>query len=692
MISEIFGSMVFGDREMKSRLPHDTYKIFKKTVAEGGTLPEGVADIVASAMKEWAIEKGATHFTHWFQPLTSLTAEKHDSFISPCEDGTIICEFRGKELIKGEPDASSFPSGGFRGTSFARGYTAWDPSSPAFVKDGVLCIPTVFFGYTGESLDKKTPLLRSMEALNKQAVRIVHLFGHNDVKRVTTTVGPEQEYFLIDQEVYNKRPDLIYTGRTLFGARPTKGQQLDDHYFGQLVPRVSEYMKELDEELWKLGILAKTRHNETAPAQHELAPIYSTTNVAVDHNQLTMEYMKKLAPKHGMACLLHEKPFEGVNGSAKHNNWAMGTDTGMNLMDPGATPAANAQFLLILAAVIKAVDQHQDLLRISVASAANDHRLGAYEAPPAIVSIFLGAELTEILDCIENGKTYTRPDSDFTDLGVDLLPSFRMDNTDRNRTSPFAFTGNKFEFRMLGSQFSVAFPNVVLNTIVASVLDEFADRLEASDNFDAAVTEIVRETMKQHDRIIFNGDSYSQEWVEEAARRGLANYKTTPEALVHLCDEKNVALFSKYHVYTEGELHARQEILLDQYCKTLNIEVNTMVDMASRDIVPAVINYTADLAKVIGDKKVVGLPVAIETRQAHALNDKLEKIVEAIEHLRGLMVADKGSSKAQQADFIRRNVVPGMDALRAHVDETELMMPTARWPYPSYGKMLHSVR
>ena len=692
MISEIFGSMVFGEREMKSRLPHDTYKVFKKTVAEGGTLPEGVADVVAGAMKEWAMSKGATHFTHWFQPLTSLTAEKHDSFISPCEDGTIICEFRGKELIKGEPDASSFPSGGFRGTSFARGYTAWDPSSPAFVKDGVLCIPTVFFGYTGESLDKKTPLLRSMEALNKQAVRVVHLFGHNDVKRVTTTVGPEQEYFLIDETVYNKRPDLIYTGRTLFGARPTKGQQLDDHYFGVLAPRVSAFMKELDEELWKLGILAKTRHNETAPAQHELAPIYSTTNVAVDHNQLTMEFMKKLAPKHGMACLLHEKPFEGVNGSAKHNNWAMSTDTGMNLMDPGSTPASNAQFLLILAAVIKAVDENQDLLRISVASAANDHRLGAYEAPPAIVSIYLGTELTEILDCIENGKSYVRPNTEFTDLGVDLLPSFRMDNTDRNRTSPFAFTGNKFEFRMLGSQFSVAFPNVVLNTIVAAALDEFATRLENCENFDATVTEIVRETMKQHDRIIFNGDSYSQEWVEEAARRGLCNYKTTPEALVHMCDAKNIRLFSKYHVYTEGELHARQEILLDQYCKTLTIEANTMVDMTSREIVPAVITYTAELARIITDKKAIGLPVDIELGQVRALNAELQAIDAGIQHLRDLLAADKSGDKAAAADFFRAHMVPGMAALRAHVDATELMMPNARWPYPSYGKMLHSVR
>ena len=692
MISEIFGSMVFSDREMKSRLPHDTYKILRKAVAEGGTLPEGVADVVASAMKEWALSKGATHFTHWFQPLTSLTAEKHDSFISPCEDGSIICEFRGKELIKGEPDASSFPSGGFRGTSFARGYTAWDPSSPAFVKDGVLCIPTVFFGYTGESLDKKTPLLRSMEALNKQALRIVHLFGHTDVKRVTTTVGPEQEYFLIDEAVYNKRPDLIYTGRTLFGARPTKGQQLDDHYFGVLAPRVSEYMKELDEELWKLGILAKTRHNETAPAQHELAPIYSTTNVAVDHNQLTMEFMKKLAPKHGMACLLHEKPFEGVNGSAKHNNWAMSTDTGMNLMDPGATPAANAQFLLILAAVIKAVDLHQDLLRISVASAANDHRLGGFEAPPAIVSIFLGDELNEILESIVSGKSYTRPDSEFTDLGVDMLPSFRMDNTDRNRTSPFAFTGNKFEFRMLGSQFSVAFPNVVLNTIVASVLDEFANRLENSENFDSAVSEIVRETIKAHQRIIFNGDSYSQEWVQEAARRGLANYKTTPEALVHLCDAKNLELFSKYHVYTEGELHARQEILLDQYCKTLTIECTTMVDMASRDIVPAIINYTGELAKIIAQKNAVGLKADIEMNKAQALSAKLEAITEAIQHLRDLLAVENLGDKAAKADFFRRAMVPGMDRLRAHVDETELMMPNALWPYPSYGKMLHSVR
>ena len=692
MITEIFGSMVFGEKEMKARLPHDTYKVFKKTVAAGGALPSGVADVVAGAMKEWALEKGATHFTHWFQPMTSLTAEKHDSFISPCEDGTVICEFSGKELIKGEPDASSFPSGGFRGTSFARGYTAWDPSSPAFVKDGVLCIPTTFFGYTGESLDKKTPLLRSMEAINKQALRVLKLFGHTEVHRVTTTVGPEQEYFLVDQDVYDKRPDLIYTGRTLFGARSPKGQQLDDHYFGVLKQRVSDYMKELDDELWKLGILAKTKHNEVAPAQHELAPIFSTTNVATDHNQLTMEMMKKIAPKYHMACLLHEKPFAGVNGSGKHNNWSMSTDTGMNLLDPGATPAANAQFLLILAAIIKAVDENQDLLRISVASAANDHRLGANEAPPAIVSMFLGTELTEILDCIEKGEPYSQPDAVFTDLGVDLLPSFRMDNTDRNRTSPFAFTGNKFEFRMLGSQFSIAFPNVVLNTIVAGALDEFATRLENCTNFDATVTEIVRDTLKAHKRIIFNGDGYAESWVTEAEARGLLNYKSTPEALVHMADEKNVKLFSKYGVYTEAELKARQEILLEQYSKIISIEATTMADMAHRDILPAVISYTGELAKIAAEKKSVGVPADIEVMQATALSGKIADITEKLSALDAAMNGDKGACTACEAKYYREVVFSAMEALRAVVDETELMMPTAKWPYPSYGEMLFSVR
>ena len=593
---EIFGSQVFNDAVMRQRLPKDTYRALRKTIQDRKPLDSAVANVVANAMKDWAVEKGATHFTHWFQPMTGITAEKHDSFISPTADGGVIMEFSGKELIKGEPDASSFPSGGLRATFEARGYTAWDPTSYAFIKDDTLCIPTAFCSYGGEALDKKTPLLRSMDAINRQALRILRLFGNTRVKSVLTTVGPEQEYFLIDKTLYNQRKDLIFTGRTLFGAKPPKGQELEDHYFGALRPRVAAFMKELDEELWKLGILAKTKHNEVAPAQHELAPIFGTTNIATDHNQLTMELMKKIADRHGLACLLHEKPFAGVNGSGKHNNWSISTDTGVNLLEPGDSPQENAQFLLFLVAVIKAVDEHQDLLRISVASAGNDHRLGANEAPPAVVSMFLGDELTGILHALESGESYDQHIRPMMEIGSDVLPKFPKDTTDRNRTSPFAFTGNKFEFRMLGSTFSISGPNVVLNTIVADVLDGFATELEAADDFKTALASLIKRTIRDHKRIIFNGDNYTDEWLQEAERRGLLNLKTTVDALPYFISDRNIALFTRQHVFTEGEMHSRYEILMENYAKVLHIEALTMLDMARRDILPAVTRYSRSLA------------------------------------------------------------------------------------------------
>ncbi len=607
-IPQLFGSMVFNDATMKARLPKDTYKALKKTIELGKHLELDVANVVAAAMKDWAVEKGVTHFTHWFQPMTGITAEKHDSFINPDSNGTIIMEFSGKELVKGEPDASSFPSGGLRATFEARGYTAWDPSSYAFIKDGTLCIPTAFCSYSGEALDKKTPLLRSMEALNTQALRILKLFGNTTVTHVDTTVGPEQEYFLVDRALYAQRPDLISCGRTLFGARPSKGQELEDHYFGAIKQRVSDYMKELDEELWKLGILAKTKHNEVAPAQHELAPIFSTTNIATDHNQLTMELMKSIARKHGLACLLHEKPFAGVNGSGKHNNWSMSTNTGSNLLEPGDTPHENAQFLLFLSAIIKAVDEHQDLLRVSVASAANDHRLGANEAPPAIVSMFVGEELEAVLDALENDADYDNKEKEYMQIGATVLPHFPKDTTDRNRTSPFAFTGNKFEFRMLGSTFSISGPNIVLNTIVADALEVFATKLEAASDFNAALNDLIKSTIKDHKRIVFNGNNYSDEWVEEAKKRGLSNLRTTPEALPAFISDKSIALFTKHHVFTEGECHARYEILLENYCKTINIEALTMVDLTKQEIIPSVLAYENELAKLLSRKQ--GLPVS----------------------------------------------------------------------------------
>ena len=602
-VTEIFGSMVFNDHVMKERLPKETYKAMQKTIRDGRRLDINVATVVANAMKDWAIEKGATHFTHWFQPMTGVTAEKHDSFISPAGDGRVIMEFSGKELVRGEPDASSFPSGGLRATFEARGYTAWDPTSYAFIKDKTLCIPTAFCSYGGEALDKKTPLLRSMEAISRQAVRVLRLFGNEDVTSVKTTVGSEQEYFLIEKELFDRRPDLVYTGRTLFGAKPPKGQELDDHYFGSIKPKVAEYMADLDEELWKLGIYSKTEHNEVAPAQHELAPIFSTTNIATDHNQLTMEIMQKVAKRHGLACLLHEKPFAGVNGSGKHNNWSISTNTGVNLLEPGDTPHENAQFLLFLVAVIKAVDDYQELLRVSVATAGNDHRLGANEAPPAVVSMFVGEELEGILEAIEKDEPYDTKEKDVMKVGVHVLPRFAKDTTDRNRTSPFAFTGNKFEFRMPGSALSISGPNVVLNTAVAEELRQFADELEEAADFNSALHELIKKTIREHKRIIFNGNGYDDEWLEEAARRGLANLRTTPDALPAFISEKSVSLFQTHKVFTKEEIEARYEILLENYCKVLSIEANTMLDMARREILPAASEYSSSLASAAVTKK-----------------------------------------------------------------------------------------
>ena len=690
-ISEVFGSMVLNESVMKAKLPKDTYKALKKSMKEGKSLDINVANVVANAMKDWAIEKGATHFTHWFQPMTGITAEKHDSFISPTDDGGVIMEFSGKELIKGEPDASSFPSGGLRATFEARGYTAWDPTSYAFIKDGSLCIPTAFCSYSGEALDKKTPLLRSMEEISAQAMRILKLFGNTTAKTVVTTVGPEQEYFLIDKNLYKQRRDIMLTGRTLFGAMAPKGQELEDHYFGSIKTRVSAYMKELDEELWKLGILAKTKHNEVAPAQHELAPIFTTTNIATDHNQLTMELMKKIAEKHDLVCLLHEKPFDGVNGSGKHNNWSISTNTGVNLLEPGDSPYENAQFLLFLSAVIKAVDENQDLLRISVASAGNDHRLGANEAPPAIVSMFLGDELTEILDAIEHKEDYSQKDAEKMEIGVHVLPKFPKDTTDRNRTSPFAFTGNKFEFRMLGSTFSIAGPNIILNTIVADALEEFADYLEKSEDFTKDLNHLIRKTIRNHKRIIFNGNNYSDEWVEEAEKRGLLNLKSTPEALPHFADEKNIKLFTKHKIFTETELLSRCEILLDNYSKVINIEGLTMADIAKKDIYPAVSKYIAELCDTVIAKK-----DACPSAKFKSEDDLIKKLSELNDSFYdNIATLEKALDKAKSIEdfkecamFYKTDVLSAMENLRADADKMELLTAKKYWPMPTYDELL----
>lgn len=693
-IPNLFGSLVFNDNVMKARLPKETYKALKNCIKAGKSLDLDVANVVANAMKDWAIEKGATHFTHWFQPMTGVTAEKHDSFIYPDKDGNIIMEFSGKELIKGEPDASSFPSGGLRATFEARGYTAWDPTSYAFIKDGTLCIPTAFCSYSGEALDKKTPVLRSMQALNKQALRILKLFGKTNIKKVITTVGPEQEYFLVDKEMYEKRPDLVFCGRTLLGARPPKGQELEDHYFGTITPRVSAYMKELDEELWKLGVLAKTKHNEVAPAQHELAPIFATTNIATDHNQLTMELMKSIANKHGLACLLHEKPFAGVNGSGKHNNWSISTDTGVNLLEPGDTPSENAQFLLFLTSIIKAVDDYQDLLRVSVASAGNDHRLGANEAPPAIVSIFLGDELTEILKSIENDTSYICKEKSPMEIGVRVLPKFFKDTTDRNRTSPFAFTGNKFEFRMLGSAFSIAGANIVLNTIVAEELSQFADILENSSNFDEDLNTLIKNTIKSHNKIIFNGNNYSNDWVKEAEKRGLLNLKTTPDALPSFVNSKNVELFTKHHVLSETELYSRYEILLDNYSKTIHIEALTMIDLAKKEIIPAILGYQGEIAEIANNKKKLSSSIqcCLEENilnKISALGNSLYSKLEDLE--KSVLDAKLHTEALDLAKYYREPVFMNMQQLRAVVDELETLVSKKYWTLPSYGELLFSV-
>jgi len=692
-IPELFGSMVFGDSVMRARLPKDVYKALKKTIEEGAHLQLDVANVVASAMKDWAVENGATHFTHWFQPMTGVTAEKHDSFISPDGMGNVIMEFSGKELVRGEPDASSFPSGGLRATFEARGYTAWDPTSYAFIKDGTLCIPTAFCSYSGEALDKKTPLLRSMDALDKQAKRILKLFGNDKgVTRVSSTVGPEQEYFLIDKSVYLKRPDLIYTGRTLIGARPPKGQELDDHYFGIIKPRVSAFMKELDEELWKLAVCAKTKHNEVAPAQHELAPVFGSTNVATDHNQLTMEMMRRVADRHGMACLLHEKPFAGVNGSGKHNNWSLSTNTGVNLLEPGDTPYQNAQFLLFLTAVIKAVDEHQDLLRASVATPGNDHRLGANEAPPAIVSMFVGEDLGEILDCIVTGKPYKEHGKIDMSIGAKVLPHFPKDTTDRNRTSPFAFTGNKFEFRMPGSALSVAGPNVALNTIVADTLQGFADQLEKAADFRTELDELIKNTIKEHQRIIFNGDGYSAEWPKEAAKRGLLNLKSCPDALPAYVDEKNIAMFERQGVFSSTELHSRYEIHLDNYNKTLHIEALTMIDLIKKKVISAALDCEKDLAEMVGAKKALGVSASAETGLLEKLSGLSDSLCQRLAALENAVVATRDHTDALDlARFYHDTVFADMQALRGVADELEATIPAKYWTLPTYGEMLYSV-
>lgn len=692
--TEIFGSLVFNDSVMKARLPKDTYKLVRLAIDNGKRLDLETANVIANAMKDWAVEHGATHYTHWFQPMTGVTAEKHDSFISPEKNGSVIMEFSGKELVRGEPDASSFPSGGLRATFEARGYTAWDPTSYAFLKDGVLCIPTAFCSYGGEALDKKTPLLRSMEAINKQALRVLKLFGNDTVKAVKTTVGPEQEYFLIPKELYDKRKDLIYTGRTLFGAKAPKGQELEDHYFGAIKPRVQEFMKELNDELWKLGVLAKTEHNEVAPAQHELAPIFTTTNIATDHNQLTMEIMQKVAKKHGMVCLLHEKPFAGVNGSGKHNNWSISTDTGVNLLEPGETPFDNAQFLLFLTAVIKAVDEYQDLLRISAASAGNDHRLGANEAPPAVVSMFLGDELTDILTAIEKESAYEGKEKTQMKIGVHVIPKFPKDSTDRNRTSPFAFTGNKFEFRMVGSAASISEANIVLNTAVAEELKLFADELENATDFTGALHDLIKKTVTEHKRIIFNGNSYNDEWLKEAEKRGLLNLKSTPECLPYFLKEKNVELFTKHGVLSETEIHARYEIMLENYIKTINIEALTMIDMVNKDILPAISAYIRDLSKS-AEKRAKILPDfkgGFEEVRISALAVLERSVYEKVENLEELLVNSEISDSLKKAEYFRSKIFVAMQTLRTDVDAAERITSAKYWPYPSYGELLFGVR
>ena len=692
-VPEMFGSMVFNDKVMQERLPKATYKALKKTVENGEPLDEGVANVVANAMKDWAVELGCTHFTHWFQPMTGVTAEKHDSFIQPCGDG-VIMEFSGKELIKGEPDASSFPSGGIRATFEARGYTTWDPTSPAFVRDGSLYIPTAFCSYTGEVLDKKTPLLRSMERLSNEAVKVLHLLGKTDVTRVATTVGPEQEYFLVDKDLYDQRVDLKLCGRTLFGAMAPKGQELEDHYFGSIKTRVAAYMKELDEELWKLGILAKTKHNEVAPAQHELAPIFSTSNIATDHNELTLEIMQKVAERHNLVCLLHEKPFKGVNGSGKHNNWSISTNTGENLLSPGKRPETNYQFQLFLAAIVKAVDEYQDLLRITVASAGNDHRLGANEAPPAIISMYLGDDLDALVRSIINGNDYESHGKERMHTGVDVLADFKKDNSDRNRTSPFAFTGNKFEFRALGSALNIACPNYMLNTMVAEELSQFYDALKDADDMETAVKALVRETLTAHQRIIFNGDNYSDEWVKEAERRGLYNLKSLPEALSHFMDEKNVNLFVKNNIISEDELRARYEIDLETYCKQLNIEALTMVDMARKNITPAVSAFVRELTETALAKKALSdsISVNVELDLINSLTEQLEKFVSLTDELENETHAAAAIEDNQEKAFAYRNrVFAKMEALRAVGDEMETRTSADFWPYPSYTDLLFGV-
>ena len=692
MISNMFAVNVFNDEVMRERLPKDVYKSLKKTRELGKHLELDVANVVANAMKDWACEKGVTHYTHWFQPMTGITAEKHDSFISPLDDGRVIMDFSGKELVKGEPDASSFPSGGIRSTFEARGYTVWDTTSYAFIKEGTLCIPTAFCSYSGEALDKKTPLLRSMEAINKQALRILRLFGNTTAKRVNSTVGPEQEYFLVDKSLYLKRPDLIYCGRTLLGAKPPKGQEMDDHYFGTLKPRVAAYMKELDETLWSLGIMAKTKHNEVAPAQHELATIYSTTNIATDHNQLVMEYMKRIADKHDLVCLLHEKPFAGVNGSGKHNNWSISTDTGINLLEPGDTPYDNAQFLLFLVAVIKAVDEYQDLLRVSVANAGNDHRLGANEAPPAIVSMFLGEDLELLLNAIENKEEYIEHDKTLMELGAVVLPHIPKDTTDRNRTSPFAFTGNKFEFRMLGSTFSISGPNIVLNTIVAEELELFATELESASNFKSALTHLVRKTIREHKRIIFNGNNYDDAWVIEAEKRGLLNLKTTVEALPTFVAPKNIALFEKHAVFSENEIHARYEILLENYCKTIHIEALTFVELIRKDVMQSAFSYEKILLDILATKSKFNIKTDAEEKCLTQCSNLASEILAGTEELDEQIIIAKGIvDTLELAVYYQENIVKSMNEIRILADELETLLPRNCMLLPSYGEMLYSV-
>lgn len=694
-IPELYGSLVFNNKIMREKLPKDVYKALRKTIENNTHLELDIANAVATAMKEWAIENGATHFTHWFQPMTGLTAEKHDSFISPISDGEIAMDFSGKELIKGEPDASSFPSGGLRATFEARGYTAWDPTSPAFIKDGTLYIPTAFCSYSGEALDKKTPLLRSMETLSHEASKLLNLLGNSDVTSVSTTVGPEQEYFLVDKDLYKKRKDLVFTGRTLLGAMPPKGQEMDDHYFGTLKPRISAYMHDLDKELWKLGIPAKTKHNEVAPAQHELAPVFETANVAVDHNQLTMEIMKKVAEKHGLVCLLHEKPFAGINGSGKHNNWSMITNTGVNLLDPGKTPSENTQFLIFLMAVVKAVDEYADLMRLSVATAGNDHRLGANEAPPAIVSMFLGDELTTILESIESDTFFGTQKRVRMETGATVLPHFFKDTTDRNRTSPFAFTGNKFEFRMLGSSLSVSGPNIILNTAVAEILSQFYKELENTkpEDMEAAVYELVKRTFIEHKKIIFNGNGYTDEWIEEAKRRGLPNMKSTPDALPCFIADKNIKLFTKHHVFTEGEIHSRYEILLEDYCKILHIEAKTLSNMICKEFLPALSTYTEKLAEGIHTKKLVAeLPCTSERKLLATLSDSYEKLEALEEKLKAdTLIAEGIDDMLAAAKYYCDTILPNMNAIRTLADTLEEHLPDSALPYPNYEQLLFSL-